>query len=204
MSPRPTDRASAGVPRLHILDGTRFPVNSRVWLRANPRPALLLALPTLLLGLASVALARWTLQPAGFASAAGQLVGGLVAGIGLAAMLVSTRPRLALVGSTLRLRVRWFGVEKAPLSAVEGFLLGTGELPLAVAGRPVEAATLVIKLADAAVELADRPTNRMLAQWCDHYVRIRGVFCEPLDLRLVERLNERLAVAKGVRPKVAP
>jgi hypothetical protein len=165
-------------------------VTSRVWLRANPRPALLLALPALLLGGLLVALA---LAGVGPMRSALLLAGGTIAATGLAAVFLSTRPRIERVGDRLRLRVRWLGAEAAPLAAVEGFLLGTGELPFALGGRPVENATLVVKLADAASEWADRPTNRALAQWCDHYVRIRGVFCEPLDLALVAALNERLA-----------
>jgi hypothetical protein len=122
------------------------------------------------------------------------LVGGAAAMLIAAATAILTlRPRLRQQGNRLRFQVRWLAAEDVPLEAVEGFLLGTGELPVSVGGKPVEAATLVVKLADAELELADRPTNRMLAQWCDHYVRVRGVFCEPLSLRLVEGLNARLA-----------
>jgi hypothetical protein len=90
-------------------------------------------------------------------------------------------------------RLRWTAAEEVPLSDVEGCLLGAAEIPAALGGRPIETATLVIKLADRAAEWADRPTNRWLGQWCGHYVRVRGTFCEPLDAALVGRLNQRLA-----------
>jgi hypothetical protein len=126
-------------------------------------------------------------------------LGAMACILALAAAAISTRPRISERGNCLWLRVRWFGAEAAPFESVEGFLLGTGELPVSIGGRPVEAATLVIKLADAAQDLADRPTNRALAGWCDHYVRLRGAFCEPLDLALVNSLNERLAKARRER-----
>lgn len=136
----------------------------------------------------------------GWSESAGRIA---LAGFGSVALLtgaavaaLTLRPRLRQEGNRLRFQVRWLGAEEAPLEAIEGFLLGTGELPISVGGKPVEAATLVVKLADAELDLADRPTNRMLAQWCDHYVRVRGVFCEPLNLRLVEGLNARLAEAR--------
>ncbi len=156
----------------------------------------MLALPLTLCGAALIALGLGS-HLGGAAGRVALLGGGAVALlIGAAAALLTLRPRLRQRGDRLRFQVRWLGAEEAPLEAVEGFLLGTGELPVSVGGKPVEAATLVVKLADAEVELADRPTNRMLAQWCDHYVRVRGVFCEPLSLRLVEGLNARLAEAR--------
>jgi hypothetical protein len=154
----------------------------------------LLAVPLTLGGAALVALG---LGLGGDGGRLALLVGGAVALlIGAAAALLILRPRLRQQGDRLRFQVRWLGAEEVPLEAVEGFLLGTGELPVSVGGKPVEAATLVVKLADAELELADRPTNRLLAQWCDHYVRVRGVFCEPLSVRLVEGLNARLADAR--------
>lgn len=169
-------------------------VPSRNWLRANPRPALVLALPLALCGAALAALGM------GYPLGAGRI---FLLASGMAALLIAAvtatltlRPRLRQQGDRLRFQVRWLGAEEVPLEAVEGFLLGTGELPVSVGGRPVEAATLVVKLADAELPWADRPTNRMLAQWCDHYVRVRGVFCEPLSVRLVEGLNARLAEAR--------
>jgi hypothetical protein len=150
-----------------------------------------LALPLALCGAALAVLGL------GNVLGAGRIVllvgGGAAMLIGVVTAMLILRPRLRQHGNRLRFQVRWLGAEEVPLEAVEGFLLGTGELPVSLGGKPVEAATLVVKLADAELELADRPTNRLLAQWCDHYVRVRGVFCEPLSLRLVEALNARLA-----------
>jgi len=156
-----------------------------------------LAGPLLLLGLAAIAVALQNAAGIGGKVLLG--VGGLCCAGSLFIAAVFTRPRISRQADQLWLRVRWFGGEAAPLETVEGFLLGTGELPVSIGGRPVEASTLVIKLADAAEDLADRPTNRALAGWCDHYVRLRGAFCEPLDLALVNSLNERLAAARRER-----
>jgi hypothetical protein len=173
-----------------------------VWLRANPRPALLVSLPPTVLGLALAAVAAAAARGGWPASIWLGLAGLGVAGCawGGASAHWLTRPRLERRGDRLWVRLRWTAVEKVPLEVIEGCLLGTAEIPAPLGGPPLETATLVIKLADRAAEWADRPTNRWLGQWCGHYLRVRGTFCERLDAGLVRRLNQQLAELRAGQP----
>jgi hypothetical protein len=81
-----------------------------------------------------------------------------------------------------------------PIEYVEGFLLGQGPTLLPVpATENIETTTVVIKLADRAEEYARVDVDRALGSWCSHYVTVRGMWCEPLNVDLVNRLNARLA-----------
>ncbi len=55
----------------------------------------------------------------------------------------------------------------------------------------------MIRLADRATDYAQRDVKPALGSWCNHYVTIRGTWCEPLSLALVTRLNTRLAAAQA-------
>jgi len=56
-----------------------------------------------------------------------------------------------------------------------------------------ETQTIVIRIADKAVEWRQQDVKRQLGSWCDGYVTIRGTWCEPLNIEVVNRLNRRLA-----------
>ena len=45
---------------------------------------------------------------------------------------------------------------------------------------------------DAAHEWRRSETKPSLGHWCDGYITIRGTWCEPLSIELVNRLNTRL------------
>jgi hypothetical protein len=98
--------------------------------------------------------------------------------------------------------------QHVPIELVECFLLGQG--PTWLPGKKyakTETVTLVVRLAERAVEWSHRSTHPMLGTWCDGYITIRGTWCEPLSLDLVNRLNQRLAeVQQEIAPaeKVAP
>jgi hypothetical protein len=57
--------------------------------------------------------------------------------------------------------------------------------------RPVTAA-VVIRLAERAKDWHQGHANPQIAEWKDGYITIRGSWAEPINQRLVERLNERL------------
>lgn len=105
------------------------------------------------------------------------------------------RPRLAYDRGHLLLNLRSGGPIRVPIDVVEGFLLGQG--PSYLPGKEahkLETSTLVIRLAERATEWEYVEVKPALASWCHHYVTIRGTWCEPLNVDLVNRLNARLAV----------
>jgi hypothetical protein len=83
-----------------------------------------------------------------------------------------------------------------PVEHIECFLLGAGlrRLP-GRTGREVQMSQLRIRLAERAVDWAQRDVKPALGAWCGGYITIHGAWCEPLDVSLVNQLNERLATA---------
>jgi len=108
------------------------------------------------------------------------------------------RPRIAREGDELLFYLQSGPPLRVPLAAVEGFLLGQGPGYLRH-DRPDEstAATVVVRIADRATDFAERETKPALGTWCNHYITIRGTWCEPLTLELVTWLNARLAEAQA-------
>lgn len=107
------------------------------------------------------------------------------------------RPRLAFEGGRLLVYLRWGSPVAVPIEFVEGFLLGQG--PSFLPGRSFtrsETATLVIRLADRAESWHRIDVEPVLGSWCGGYVTIRGTWCEPLGLDLINRLNARLREAQ--------
>jgi len=107
------------------------------------------------------------------------------------------RPRIARKGNWVLFYLRPGAPIRVPLEFVEGFLLGQG--PSYIQNHQPDAtvaSTIVIRLADRAVDYAQREVHSALASWCNHYVTIRGAWCEPLSLQVVNRLNATLAKAQ--------
>jgi hypothetical protein len=165
---------------------------AEIWLHTNRRAlAFGLILPLLLLaiGIALAALLDgvW-LRAAGVALALAGL-------LGLAIVVRQLwQPRLAYDRRHLLVYLQAGPPHRVPIEVVEGFLLGQG--PTMLPGRRhrnTEAATVVIRLADSATDWADRPTKPALGRWCGGYITLRGTWCEPLSVDLVQRLNQRLS-----------
>jgi hypothetical protein len=169
-------------------------VQPEIWLRANTRAVLFGMVPPALLVAMGLALAGAFVP---VTSTAAKAVGYVLTGIAGAAlgMLIweLRRPRLAYVNRQLLVYLRAGPPFRVPIEAVEGFLLGQGPSMLAGRHRQQEAATLVVRLAERAEEWAFRDVKPALGSWCGGYVTIRGTWCEPLSLPLVNRLNARLA-----------
>jgi hypothetical protein len=93
---------------------------------------------------------------------------------------------------------------RVPLEYVEGFLMGQGASFLRP-GEPgaSQVSTVVIRLADRATDFAQRDVKPALGSWCNHYVTIRGTWCEPLSLAVVNRLNSQLADAQAALKRQA-
>jgi hypothetical protein len=178
-----------------------------VWLRPNRR---ILAVGALLPTVALVAGATLWILAAGAANRLGlQIVGGLLAGIGLtglAFMLWQVRQsRLACDGRHLLVNLGTARAIRVPLEVVEGFLLGQG--PSFLPGQrneQAEVVNVVVRLAERASEWERVDVNRQLGSWCKHYITIRGTWCERLNVAVVNRLNVRLSEVKQMLKEGGP
>lgn len=154
-------------------------------------PALGLAVGVALLAASRANAARGWLGMAGAVIAVVSLAG-------LFFLLWQVRqPRLACDGRHLLVNLGTSRAISVPLEVVEGFLLGQGPsfLP-SKRYQTAEVANLVVRLAERAGEWQRVEVNRQLGSWCGHYITIRGTWCEPLSVDLVNRLNARLAEVK--------
>jgi hypothetical protein len=169
---------------------------TEIWLRTNTRVFLLALIPPAVPALLGLLLAAG-------ATGRGKQIAGLVL-ITLAMVCWAVivwqlrRPRIAYrthqSDGQLWIYLRWIGVIRVPIQYVEGFLLGQGPMLLPVrATENVETSTVVIKLADCAESYARVEVDRALGSWCNHYVTVRGIWCERLSVSLVNRFNARLA-----------
>lgn len=103
--------------------------------------------------------------------------------------------RLTTDGRRLRVNLGTARPVAVPLEVVEGFLLGQG--PAFLPGnKEAQVTNLVVRLAERAGEWERVEVSRQFGLWCGHYITIRGTWCEPLSVDLVNRLNARLAEVK--------
>ena len=123
--------------------------------------------------------------------------------LSLAWAAICAPPRIAFEPGWLLLHLRWVRPIRVPIEVVEAFLLGQGPTMLPGASRDLETSTLVVKLADRAEEWQKVDVARPIAAWCNSYVTIRGTWCEPLDVQVVNRLNHRLSEVQPSRHQQA-
>jgi len=167
-----------------------------VWLRANRRPGIVVAaVATLLLVVIVVAARPWQ-RPVGGLT---WLAGGGVVVAGACCLTVISRPRIGLDGEGVAVHLRPARVDVVPLGAVECFFLGSRLEPPppgdhSTGGERVR--TLVMRIAERAVDHAQRPTLPVWGGWREGSVTFDGRWCEPLSVDLVRRLNRELAAAK--------
>jgi hypothetical protein len=165
-----------------------------VWLKPNLRAlGLGLILPAVLILLGAGLLA---LAPA----LAGRLAGSLLVALGAAlALLLAWQmclPRLAYEDGNLLVYLNGGRPTPVPLDIVECFLLG--QAPTMLPGKRqehAEASSVVIRLSERAEEWSHRDVKPALGKWCDGYITLRGTWCEPLNVTVVNRLNAQLAEA---------
>jgi hypothetical protein len=135
------------------------------------------------------------------------LVGTGIFGLGVvcvAALWVATRiPRLAYDDGELLVYLRSLAPLRVPVEAVECFFLGQGPAHPAAPDEPVaKAANVIARIAESAPQWHARPVRADLGQWCDGYITIRGMWCEPLSHERINQLNRRLAEAhRAVRAR---
>ena len=109
---------------------------------------------------------------------------------------LSRKPRLAYSQGMLEVHLTRPPLE-VPIEIVECFFVGQGPslLPAVKKGESratMETATLIVRLAESALDWKHRDVRPQLGQWCEGYITIRGTFCEPLSKEVAGRLNRRL------------
>ncbi len=167
-----------------------------IWLRTNIRAVLFGTLLPLVVGLVGLVLILGLpgREPATWMRAVG--IGLIViAGITIALLLLQLRqPRLAYCDGRLLVWLRSGAPIRVPIGAIECFWLGHGASLLpGKRNERIETQTIVIRIADKAVEWRQQEVKPQLGAWCDGYITIRGTWCEPLNIDVVNRLNRRLA-----------
>lgn len=174
---------------------------AEVWLRGNPRPAII-ALAAISAAVAAAAATAVAIRPPGWVTAilATSGVAGLLAAV--AFVWAASRPRLACRGGVVEVRLAPLGVHRVPLDVVECVFPGSQPL----AGEAGEDAarrvnTLVLRLAERAAEWRARPVAAAWGSWEDGNVVLDGRWCEPLTPALIREVSTRLLEA---RRRVAP
>lgn len=108
-------------------------------------------------------------------------------------------PRIAYVDGHLLVYLRSLDPIRLPIHLVECFFLGHASSQLHGRRKDgLETSTVVVRLAEDAVEWHRRDTTPALGHWCDGYITIRGTWCEPLSVERVEQLNRKLVEAQRI------
>lgn len=176
---------------------------SEVWLRGNRRVAALVAVAAVACDLVAVAavLAAVGLRQGGVAWWGVAAVAGTVAaGLGLLAW-ASARPRLLRQGNQLVVQVAPFVRETLPIDVVE--CVFPGSQPLTADGAPAgegpasfRVGTLVLRLAERAIDYRSRDMFPPWGRWADGNVAVDGRWCEPLSPELARTVGTLLMEAK--------
>jgi hypothetical protein len=165
-----------------------------IWLRQNRRAlAMGMVLP-------AMAFAAGLALLLGFESTGVRIAGGVVGALGgtlLLLLAIQMRvPRLAYHEGHLLVYLQGGRPIRVPIEIVECFLLG--QAPTMLPGKSqehAEAASVVIRLNERAADWKHRDVKPALGKWCEGYITVRGTWCEPLGVPLINRLNARLAEA---------
>jgi hypothetical protein len=169
---------------------------TEIWLRANRRVLLFATVPVLALGIVGGLLALGV-------SNAARLLGWVLvaaAAVLLVGLLRQLRQgRIAYRNEEVLFNLRSGQPVAVPVEVVEAFFLGQGPANLPQRGKPAEAVNLVARLSQKAPEWEHIDVKPALGRWCDGYVTIRGMWCEPLTTDVIRRLNRRLREAHEAR-----
>lgn len=183
---------------------------SEIWLRGNQRLLWAgLAVP-LLVALASVFLIVWScfvselstmLMAMGIVGLVlGIVIGGLIAWVG-------RLPRIAYDAVEREIIMFLPGPKPyaVPLDIVECFFLGSGitQMP-GQPSRDVQTKNIVVRLAERAEAWHRRDLTLSIGKWCEGYITIRGLYCEPFDVETIKRLNTLLHQAQQAAAKPVP
>jgi hypothetical protein len=163
---------------------------TEIWLRANRRVLLWAMVPALGLGIIGGLLAR---TDGSAAPVVGWVLLALTAVLVIGLLKQIRQARIAYRDSEVLFHLRSGAPVAVPAEVVEAFFLGQGPANLPpVDGKPAEAVNLVARLSQKAPEWEKIEVKPALGRWCEGYVTIRGMWCEPLTTDVIRRLNRRL------------
>jgi hypothetical protein len=174
-----------------------------VWLRGNMRVAGVLGTVAMLLDGGALAAVLMAMRGGG-ESPGWWGVAAVAAGAASGLMLLawaSSRPRLVRQGDSLLVQVSPLTRQEVPIDVIECFFPGSN--PLDADGAPTcgehaafRVGTLVIRLAERALDYRSGATFAPWATWSDSYIVLDGRWCEPLSPELVKSLSSRLVTVK--------
>jgi hypothetical protein len=172
----------------------------QVWLRTNRRVLLLPVVAFALLEIVGFA-AIFDPWDIGWASRGPGIALVIIANLAIVAAIVLSRlPRVAYADGNVLFYIRLGRPAAVPIDVVECFLMGEG--PVLLPGERYSktvASTVVARLAERAEDWQHGDFHPLLAAWCDGYITIRGTWCEPLSVDVVQRMNRLLYEATKVQ-----
>lgn len=166
-----------------------------IWLRTNRRALLFGMIPPALLAAIGVLLLVGLpgREPPTLVRAIGLVLIAVALAVIAALAWQIRKPRLAYHDHHVLVWLRPGGPIRVPLEIVECFLLGqTSSFLPGGDERNVETSALIMRLAQKAEAWQHLDVKPQLGAWCQGQVIIRGTWCEPLSVPLVNRLNQRL------------
>jgi len=172
---------------------------TRILLRNNPRASRVLATALLLLTVLGLVAAAWGIWASRPIIAVGGVSVALLGCWDLWAWRPWWRtPRVSLTPDSVLVYLRRGEPWRVPLEVVECFFLGQAPSTMRDAqGQEVESRNVVIRLAERSSDWHQKSGNdRSLGRWCDGYITVYGIWCEPLDRSVVDRMNHQLAELK--------
>lgn len=172
-----------------------------VWVRSNRRALVWGMILPAALALIGFALMAWWLAVSTRLPTLWLLVAAVLIGIGLLGLLAlareMVRPRLSYAGGRLRVHLGSGPPEEVPIEFVECFFLGQGSSMVRDhSGNEPEVATVIVRIAERAVDYRHRDVKAALGHWCEGYITLRGTWCEPIDNDQLLALNRRLVAAQ--------
>lgn len=115
------------------------------------------------------------------------------------------RPRVSFEAGSVLFNLRSGSPIAVPVELVEAFFLGQGPTSLPGARQGDATVNLVARISQRDPSYASREVKPALGAWCEHYVTMRGTWCEPLNGELIRRLNHRLReVSEGANDCCSP
>jgi hypothetical protein len=172
-----------------------------VWLRPNRRPAIVKLSVCAAALVVTVVVLSVCVPPQTashwIAAIVATALGLAAASAGVMGWVRASRSRVYCRNGEVMFRLQGDRTIGVPLEVVEAFFLGQGPAHLPH-GRDerLESINLVARLSQRASQWHSRSVDPRLGAWCDGYITVRGTYCEPLNVDLVQRLNRRLADAK--------